>query len=271
MSWRAPGAPVTAAVVAIWVVVGPVAAQPPGRNEMADLDDESRKRGFAVGLTGEFFRYKHLFYKQPSDEDRNEAVDIAAYLRCDVCAAVVGSLVAQAKSFSEDDLADVLEGNTDYEPTGDEVTDRMLSHKKGCNKHFKDELVAHGYVVRQCKDVVPGRNDSNPCLHKTEGKPSASSVDTYELWKEGLFHACEQTVARNGDTIAARLAEVLREEAAPGDRAAAVRAACEVEARCAGRARARAERDPEPHKASGRKAGRKARRRARRRRGGPEL
>lgn len=222
------------------------------------------KRGFAVGLTGEFFRYKHLYYKQPSEEDRETAVEVATALRCDVCAAIVGSLVAQAKSFGEDDLADVLEGNVDHEPTGDEVTDRMLSHKKGCNKHFKDELIAYGYVVRQCKDVIPGRNDSSPCLHKTEGKPSQNAVDTYELWKEGLFHACEQTVAHYGDALAARLAEVLRDSDGRGvDRPAAVRAACEVEARCEKRTK------PKP---AGRPArGRRARRRARRRPRGSEL
>merc|ERR1712046_131353 len=103
----------------------------------------------------------------------------------------------KAKGTSEDALADMLEGNADYEMTGEPVTDRMLSHKKGCNKHFKDELIAEGYVLRVCKDVVPGRTDSEPCFHKDSSKPSESAVDSYELWKESFFYACEQTVSRH--------------------------------------------------------------------------
>ena len=57
------------------------------------------------------------------------------------------SLMAGAKSHSEDDIADMLDGDTDFKPTGDAVTDHMLQHKKGCNKHFKDELVAKGFRV----------------------------------------------------------------------------------------------------------------------------
>merc|ERR1711972_876152 len=106
------------------------------------------------------------------------------------------------KSFSEDDLADMLEGNVDYEPTGDAVTDQMLEHKKGCNKHFKDELIAEGYMVRQCKDVVPGRTDSEPCLWRGKDKPNEQAIDAYELWKEGLFHACEKSVGAYNDVMA---------------------------------------------------------------------
>eukprot|EP00928_Gymnodinium_smaydae_P004681 TRINITY_DN11596_c0_g1_i1.p1 TRINITY_DN11596_c0_g1~~TRINITY_DN11596_c0_g1_i1.p1 ORF type:complete len:223 (-),score=36.95 TRINITY_DN11596_c0_g1_i1:242-910(-) len=220
-----------------------------------------------MGTTGEFFRYKHLFMKQPTEEDKDESLALAAKLRCDVCVGVVSGLVGRARSVTEDDLADALEGNTEYEMTGDMVTDQMLSHKKGCNKHFKDELIAEGYTVRVCRDVVPGRNDSEPCLHQeNSSKPGAQSIDTYELWKEGLFYACEQTVGRYGDALAARLAETLPGNTA--DRVTMIKAACMTEAHCnatvASKAAAGASR-AHPHKRQRRR--RRRQRRAARRAG----
>merc|ERR1712232_119962 len=145
------------------------------------------------------------------------------------CSVLVDSLIKRAKSFSEDDLADALEGITDYPKTGDQVTDQMLSHKKGCNKHFKDELIAEGYVLRVCKDVIPGRNDSEPCLWQEQEKPNQQSVDSYELWKEGLFYACEKTVGTYNDVIAEFLGAALHSSK---NRTFIVQTACNVHARC---------------------------------------
>eukprot|EP00930_Biecheleria_cincta_P055123 TRINITY_DN41485_c0_g1_i1.p1 TRINITY_DN41485_c0_g1~~TRINITY_DN41485_c0_g1_i1.p1 ORF type:complete len:241 (-),score=58.51 TRINITY_DN41485_c0_g1_i1:294-1016(-) len=168
------------------------------------------RQGMAAGQSGEYFRYKHLYEKKPTEADFENAQKVAGEIRCPVCKAIVESLMKKAKSFSEDDLADVLEGNADYVPTGDRVTDQMNKHRKGCNKHFKDELVAVGYMLRQCKDVAPDfKNDSSPCLWKNADPPSQHSVDTYEVWKEGLFYACEQSVGRHTDELAEALAEKL--------------------------------------------------------------
>ncbi|CAE7728831.1 SCLY [Symbiodinium pilosum] len=98
----------------------------------------TENQGFAAGQTGEYFRYKHIFHKKPSDEDFQHAQQVAEEVRCVVCAKILASLLGKARSFSEDDIADVLEGNTEYERTGDQVTDQMLKHKRGCNKHFKE-------------------------------------------------------------------------------------------------------------------------------------
>jgi len=199
-------------------------------HEMKEQNELARQRGYATGVTGEFFRYKHLYYKQPTEADRDEAQRLAAKLRCDVCTALLVSLVRRAKSLSEDDLAEALEGDVDHEITGDPVTDQMLSHKKGCNKHFKDELVAEGYSVRVCRDVIPSGNDSEPCLyHDENAKPNQQAVDSYEIWKEGLFHACEQTVSRHSDVLAEYLSAALR---TGGNRTAIMEAACKTQARC---------------------------------------
>lgn len=202
-------------------VVGLVAASP---------EEAGQTRGLAGGVTGEYFRYKHLFHKKPTEQDREEALETAAKIRCQVCVALLSSLVQKAKSFSEDDLADLLEGHSEYATTGDPVTDQMLSHKKGCNKHFKDELIAEGYVLRTCKDVDPSRNDSEPCLFQSEEKPGQMAVDAYELWKEAFFFACEQTVSRHSDALAEHLASSLRKAANHSD---VIRNACNTHARCA--------------------------------------
>ncbi|CAE7218203.1 SCLY [Symbiodinium sp. CCMP2456] len=98
----------------------------------------TESQGFAAGQTGEYFRYKHIFHKKPSGEDFQHAQKVAEEVRCIVCAKILASLLAKARSFSEDDIADVLEGNAEYDRTGDPVTDQMLKHKRGCNKHFKE-------------------------------------------------------------------------------------------------------------------------------------
>lgn len=192
------------------------------------------RQGMAAGQSGEYFRYKHLYEKKPSEEDFANAQKVAGEIRCPVCAKIVESLMKKAKSFSEDDLADVLEGNAEYAPAGDPVTDQMNRHRKGCNKHFKDELVAVGYMLRQCKDVAPDfKNDSSPCLWKNADPPSQHSMDTYEVWKEGLFYACEQSVARHTDELAAVLSEKLRgTDSSEARRAELADEVCHSIARC---------------------------------------
>lgn len=227
---------------------------------MMDQEEQNRKQGFAAGTTGEYFRYKHMFWKQPTEKDRDEALGVAAKIRCDVCVAVVESLVQKAAGLSEDHLADALEGNVEYERSGDRVQDRMLEHKKGCNKHFKDELIAEGYSLKSCKEVDPSRSDDDPCLwQNASATPNQMAIDAYEMWKECLFYACEQTVGRWGDSLAEYLADALPGSA---DRRATIRGACERLAHCRGRP-THVGAAPSPGAAP-----RKPRRR-RRRRGGP--
>jgi len=226
--------------------------------EMLDQEEHNRKQGFAMGTTGEYFRYKHVFHKQPSESDREEAIGLATKIRCDACFHIVSSLLMKASSLDEDGLADQLEGNVDYEKTGDHVTDAMLSHKKGCNKHFKDELISRGWTLRTCKEVVPERNDTEPCLHQEANAPSQQAQDSYELWKEVLFYACEQTVGRFGDALAQHLAEAL-----PGssNRSSVVHDACRDVARCLPRSRQAATKKKDEVSKEGSKKGRRRRRR----------
>ncbi|CAK8989770.1 Hypothetical protein (Fragment) [Durusdinium trenchii] len=186
-----------------WALLG-VAAE---KREM----EVTENKGYAAGQSGEYFRYKHLFYKKPTEEDFESAQKVAQEVRCAVCAQILKSLLGRARSYSEDDIADVIEGHVEYERTGDAVEDQMLKHKKGCNKHFKDDLVAEGFMLRPCKEVAPEiKNDTSPCLWQNTEKPSKQSVDTYEVWKEGVFYACEQSIAYHADVLTEALAERLR-------------------------------------------------------------
>merc|ERR1719253_846741 len=66
-------------------------APAPGPDPLARKDhmEASQKEGVALGVTGEFFRYKHIFHKQPTEEDRDQARDVGKKLRCEVCTAIV--------------------------------------------------------------------------------------------------------------------------------------------------------------------------------------
>eukprot|EP00929_Paragymnodinium_shiwhaense_P104085 TRINITY_DN6807_c0_g1_i2.p1 TRINITY_DN6807_c0_g1~~TRINITY_DN6807_c0_g1_i2.p1 ORF type:complete len:269 (-),score=58.55 TRINITY_DN6807_c0_g1_i2:107-913(-) len=195
--------------------------------------DESDKN-VATGVQGMYFRYMHAFHNKPSDKDMDEAMRIADVLRCDVCEAILSSLLGKAENLAEDAIADVLEGNTDYPMTGERVRDQMLQHKRGCNKHFKDELVAKGWVLKTCNETgevggEKGRAAMDPCLFQSGETPSEMAVEVYELWKEGFFYACEQSIGAHNDDIAAFLANALPTSE---DRTATLREACRVPGKC---------------------------------------
>merc|ERR1712023_358160 len=109
----------------------------------------------------------------------------------------------------------------------------MLQHKKGCQKHFKDELIAEGWVLKVCNETgqVPddGRGPMDPCLFKGDSKPGEMAIEAYEIWKEGMFFACEHTIGRYNDDIAAFLADELPSSA---DKASTLQQACNEQALC---------------------------------------
>lgn len=217
--------------VALLCAALPLALGAASESTMKELEDQNRKQGFATGPTGEYYRYVAMPARQLTEVDRDEARAGAAQVRCDVCALIVESLVQKAASWSEDGLADQFEGHTEYDKTGDESLDLMLAHKKGCNKHFKDELVAEGWFLTSCKEVRPERGEGM-CLWQTPNKPDEVSLNSYQTWKEALFFACEQTVGAHSDALAEYLAGALTKSA---NRTATVRTACERHAKCSKR------------------------------------
>lgn len=107
------------------------------------------------GMAGEFSRYSTVLIKPPDDEDREEALEMALDTRCDTCEALLTSLMKRVESYSEDHILDQLEG-VPMEmplPTDDPQVNRVNAQRKGCNKHFKDELLYRGYYVKRCADI----------------------------------------------------------------------------------------------------------------------
>merc|ERR1719217_1249499 len=141
--------------ILLWRLMRQALAQISGRDDVAQgrvVVDNSEK-GLAHGVQGAYFRYMHAFHQKPSEFDMEEAYKVADILRCDVCETILQSLLGKAENLADDAIADVLEGNTDYAPTGEKVRDQMLQHKKGCNKHFKDELISQGWVLKMCNET----------------------------------------------------------------------------------------------------------------------
>jgi len=195
--------------------------------------DSGPNKGLALGQYGEFYRYMHVFHNKPSDEDRVEALRVADWIRCDVCFVISKGLIAKADDLSEDAIAEILEGHTEYPKSGEKVKDQMLQHKKGCQKHFKDEMVAQGWVLKMCSETgevgKDNRSAKDPCIHQENDRPSPMATDTYELAKEALYYACEQSVGKYNDDMALYLAEHLPKAE---DKDSILREACAGPARC---------------------------------------
>lgn len=200
------------------------------------------------GNAGEFWRYKHVLIKPPDDDDRMEALKMSEDVKCDTCEAILHRLMKRVESNSEDHIMDALDGEPTEQPveTGDAQEDRVNKNRRGCNKHFKDEVLLRGYLVRQCPAVTvtvatdQDKADEDPprakawCLENVgSGKVESGEVDTYSTQSEAVFHACENTIARHGIEIASFLADKLD---GGGALAGAIKDACFQAGRCDGTA-----------------------------------
>jgi len=184
------------------------------------------------GSEGEYFRYKHVFVKPPDDEDRVESLKMADDIKCTACEVLLHSLLNRAESLTEDHIMDQFDGELEQLPelTDNPQENRVNRNRKGCNKHFKDELLLRGWSARKC-EPGPDASGEGPawCLEKSENLPSDRDVDTYAVRNEAVFHACESTIGRNGAEIAEQVVE-LKEEGV--ELAEIVRTACKKAGRC---------------------------------------
>lgn len=196
------------------------------------------------GNAGEFWRYKHVLVKPPDDEDRMEALKMSEDVKCDVCETILHRLMKRAESNAEDHIMDTLDGEPteESETTGDEQEDRVNRNKRGCNKHFKDEVLLRGYVVKKCPAATVTIVDDNEptskepskprsfCLESTSN-PDSRAADTYSTHSEAIFYSCENTIARYGHEIASFLADSLE---SGGNVTGAIKEACVQAALCDG-------------------------------------
>lgn len=192
------------------------------------------------GAEGEYFRYKHVFVKPPDDEDRMEALKMAQDLKCAACEVLLKSLVQRAESFTEDHIMDQFDGEM-LEPAvigENEQENRVNQNRKGCNKHFKDELLLRGWSASSCAKVDDSEGESARwCLEQSDRLPTEREVDTYNVRSEAIFYACEGTLGRNGPEMAAKLVEL--KEAEAGNLSEMIRVACREAGRRASKSKRR--------------------------------
>lgn len=184
-------------------------------------------------------RYKHIKPEVPiKDEDQETALAMSEDLKCEACKEILKSLLRKARSFTEDDLLDLLEGDIDEDRLAqcNSAHERQVElRRKGCNKHFKDEFLLQGWDVKQCMHFPTGtdpkRDEGAPgyCVWKAEKVPEEKDIDIYSIEKEAVFQACESTVGKHTDDIAPLLAKVLSKGGSVDD---AVKDACIKKAKC---------------------------------------
>jgi hypothetical protein len=152
-----------------------------------------------LGTSAEFFRYRSVFVRAPNDEDRAESLRLSQHVLCDVCETVLSRVLKNVNFRDEDAVLDALEGiNIHERPFRDPQMERIRIGKRGCQRHFKDSLMAHGFRLSHTECTPPDRKF---CLF--QGSPRDSDdMDTYTRDNEALFFACEQTVGAHIDQIA---------------------------------------------------------------------
>lgn len=198
------------------------------------------------GVEGEFTRYIHTFMQPPTEQDRADGLKMAQDIRCEACQEIVTQCVRRAESKSEDHIMDQLEGEINLEdlPEPNENTtqaDRVARNRRGCNKHYKDDLLLRGFGVRRCADEsvdVDADADSEPVTSSSKmfcmehGKPlSVGESNTYNIRNEAAFYACESTVGRFGTEMAASVADALQDGV---ELETAVKTVCLEVAKCQG-------------------------------------
>mmetsp|Transcript_133017 Transcript_133017/g.244035 ORF Transcript_133017/g.244035 Transcript_133017/m.244035 type:complete len:260 (-) Transcript_133017:88-867(-) len=181
-----------------------------------------------AGSAGEFYRYKSVFVKPPDDEDRIESLKMSEEIKCTACEAILQSLMKRVESNSEDHIMDQLDGDLPEEVpyTNDPQQDRVNQNRKGCNKHFKDEMLFEGWAVEKCIS----NTGKEWCLVKGN-KPTEEQVETFSSENDAFWYVCSATIAAHGSELASFIAERM-EDSEPLKKA--VKAACKKVADCDG-------------------------------------
>merc|ERR1711904_32325 len=101
-------------------------------------------------------------------------------VRCEACEAMLQGLLGKAESYTEDHIMDQLDGEMDGPPApADNAQEaRVNANRKGCNKHFKDELLLKGHAIRNCKDIAGDAEavTKKHCLEKLPNQPTERDV-----------------------------------------------------------------------------------------------
>lgn len=145
---------------------------------------------------------------------------MAEDIRCAACRQMLKSLVNKTKSWTEDHIGDTLDGELAEPPplVDNAQENRVNQNRKGCNKHFKDELLLQGFHIRRCDDNsqdTEGREKGHMyCFEQSPNPATERDVDTYSTRNEAMFYACEHTISRYSLELSTFLEEQLEERGA---------------------------------------------------------
>merc|ERR1712224_694806 len=142
------------------------------------------------GSAAEFFRYRPL--------------TIANKIKCEVCEAVLWYLVPSMKSFDEESVSDILDGdyhddNLPIEDAGDKQSGVLKKALVGCNRFFK-YVLREGYKVKKCTDETQAAEQEH-CFELTDAIPSMRDLETYSMDKEAVYAACEGSIKAYQDDV----------------------------------------------------------------------
>jgi len=182
---------------------------------------------------------RYVFADTAPEGDGELVEKIARDVGCHVCQRVLAGLLEPLprRKWHEESLLEVIEGGLgegvayDDDALQAHLTQppeyrsaelRVLRKLRGCNRHFKAELLSKGFVARPCPNPESGsappretlvqrwclgqqlRADSVPLT------PGSGDLLKYDAQKEALYRACERTVGEHASELAESLPSVLR-------------------------------------------------------------
>eukprot|EP00933_Yihiella_yeosuensis_P044383 TRINITY_DN39493_c0_g1_i2.p1 TRINITY_DN39493_c0_g1~~TRINITY_DN39493_c0_g1_i2.p1 ORF type:complete len:180 (-),score=43.33 TRINITY_DN39493_c0_g1_i2:75-614(-) len=145
-------------------------------------------------------------------------------------------LLEVAKPYTEDNINTHLEWKIeefgmDKEPHNTEAM-KVFMKMEGCNRHFKRMALGRGYEVVRCTDddeVPEGQPEF--CLNHTGNVPAGTDMHKFDVYKDAIWFACEATLVRWGEEIAAYYSENTAKDS-PGPNKELIKKTCREAAEC---------------------------------------
>jgi hypothetical protein len=190
--------------------------------------------------------YRYTNYdEEPQKTDKETSILAGGDMKCEVCEMILADVLQKIKSYDHDTILEALEADVIDEDAVEAAPTRMEKyvemHKKGCNKLFKESVLAKGYNADPCHKIAKGQTQFTPleeqapwaCLRRRgQEPPSNDDMNMYSVQRESVYHACEATIGRHRDEITSFLApETLRTNKTRPQKDQ-VAAACRKAAKC---------------------------------------
>lgn len=188
------------------------------------------------------------FERHPNPLDKEKAILGGGDVKCTVCEVILVDIMQSVRVMSDRDaLLEAMEADSvekeDVEKAATDMLKHVAKHKKGCNKLFKDNFFLKGWDIVWDVKLLDGQTEESEHWKKavwayarhTGNIPNETEVNTYTVSREVAHYACEHTVAKHRDELAAYLAK--QAKALEGQKLAdLVAEACKKKAKCQKRA-----------------------------------